>query len=117
MLHSKSPKELKAHTIFVIELMVVIGALLTGAAIELWGVFPQDYVDDLKHWTRCDVDDNNGQPFIPNAYATFFTCMNCLSLVLQLFNTVTWATILYIGAAVSPSQFPKYFYQTMHTHK
>ena len=90
LLHSKSPEELKAHTIFVMELMVVVGALLTGAAIELWGVFPIDYVNDIVHWTRSDEvasANYSGLPIIPGSFATFFHCMNCLSVVLQLFNT------------------------------
>lgn len=42
LLHSKSGEDLKAHTVFKLEISVVVCALLLGAAIEMWGVFPQD---------------------------------------------------------------------------
>jgi hypothetical protein len=42
LLHAKSGADLKAHTVFKLEIGVVVAALLLGAAIELWGVFPQD---------------------------------------------------------------------------
>ena len=42
ILHSKSGDNLKAYTLFVMELNVVVSALLCGAAVEMWGAFPQD---------------------------------------------------------------------------
>lgn len=41
LLHSKTGDDLKAHTVFSIEIGVVSAALLLGASIEMWGSFPQ----------------------------------------------------------------------------
>ena len=102
LIHSKTGADLKAHTCFVMELSVLASALLLGAAVELWGVFPMDAVAD--HPT-------DGEPYVPRTLALVFHFMSCLSLILQLLCTSGWIWTLHATAAVSPHKFHKFLLQ------
>ena len=61
LFYSKSSEELKVHSVFVIELMVV-SALLTGAAIGLWSVLPIDFVSTAFYSRDLDLDNEDDGP-------------------------------------------------------
>jgi hypothetical protein len=65
ILQAKSGDDLKAHTLCSMELFVVVAALLTGAAVELWGLFPQDLV--------ADDSPKDGLPDVPRPLPFCFT--------------------------------------------
>jgi hypothetical protein len=103
ILHAKSGDDVKAHTLFFMELDVVVSALLTGAAVELWGIFPQDFV--------ADDSPEDGSPYVPRAIAFLFHILSCVTVLLQLLNCFSWVASLFVSAAVSPANFPKYIHQ------
>jgi hypothetical protein len=103
ILHAKSGDDLKAHTMFVMQLDVVVAALLTGAAVELWDVFPQDLVTDDS--------PEDGSPYVPRVIAFLFHIFSCVTVILQLFNCFSCVGSLFVAAAVSPANFPKYIHQ------
>jgi hypothetical protein len=103
ILHAKSGDDLKAHTLCSMELFVVVAALLTGAAVELWGLFPQDLV--------ADDSPKDGLPDVPRAIAFLFHILSCVMVLLQLLSSFLWVGSLFVLAPVSPANFPKYIHQ------
>jgi hypothetical protein len=108
MLHSKSGDELKAHTVFMMELFVFVSALLTGAAVEMWGAFPQDYVLSFDKAASSPTGD---EPFVPLEMAFVFHCLSCITLLVQIVMTMAWVFSLLVASSVSRDHFPKFFQQ------
>lgn len=106
LLHSKSGDDLKAHSVFCLELFVVVSALLTGAAVEMWGAFPQDNV--LPDGTQTD------EPYIPQSMAFIFHALSCITLLIQIIMTMCWVFLLFVASAVTPSNFDKFFYMNQY---
>jgi hypothetical protein len=106
ILHSKSGYELKAHTVFMMELCVVVFALLTGAAVEMWGAFPQDYVSPVNR-------ESPGEELssVPRWLAFLFHTLSCITLLFQIVMTLAWVISLLVASSVSPVHFHKYFQQ------
>jgi len=104
LLHSKSGSELKAHTMFVIELSVVASALFLGAAIELWGAFPMDSVSENYRL----------EGGVPQALAFAFNLTSALLIICQLFCAATWIWSLRVISAVAPAKFHTYVVETRH---
>jgi hypothetical protein len=84
---------------FTIELFVVISALLAGAAVEMWGAFPQDYVAD------------GGDYYVPRELAFLFHCLSFICLLVQVVGTFMWIFTLIVAAAVSSDNFHKFVHQ------
>lgn len=103
LLHSKSGADLKAHTMFVIELSVVASALFLGAAIELWGAFPLDAV------TPSGIDGG-----VPQALAVAFNLTSSLLIISQLLCACAWIWSLRVISAVAPNKFHQYVVETRH---
>jgi hypothetical protein len=101
--HSKSGEELKAHTMFLMELFVVISALLSGAVLEMWGSFPQDYVAD-------GVADGS-ESYVPRDMAFTFHSLSYICLLVQVLGTFMWIFTLIVAAAVSADNFHKFLHQ------
>lgn len=104
LLHSKTGADLKAHTMFVIELSVVASALFLGAAIELWGGFPLDAVTE-------DVSIHGG---VPQALAFAFNMTSALLIISQLLCASAWIWSLRVISAVAPNKFHQYVVETRH---
>ncbi|CAJ1941303.1 unnamed protein product [Cylindrotheca closterium] len=104
LLHAKTGADLKAHTMFVIELSVVASALFLGAAIELWGAFPLDSVTD-------DVSIHGG---VPQALAFAFNMTSALLIISQLLCASAWIWSLRVISAVVPNKFHQYVVETRH---
>jgi hypothetical protein len=104
LIHSKSGAELKAHTVFVMELSVLTSALILGAAVELWGAFPMDMVSDAP--------DDMSVPYVPRALALVYHFLSCASLFINLLCTSGWIWTLHATAAISPEKFHKFLIQT-----
>jgi hypothetical protein len=85
---------------FIIELFVVISALLSGAAVEMWGAFPQDYVAD------------GGESYVPRELAFIFHCLSYICLLVQVLGTFMWVFTLIVAAAVSSNNFHTFVQQT-----
>jgi hypothetical protein len=68
--------------LFVMELNGVVAALLTGVAIELWGVFLQDLL--------ADDSPKDGLPYVPRVIAFLFHILSCVTVLLQLLNCFLW---------------------------
>jgi hypothetical protein len=96
ILHSKSGGDLKAYNLFVMELNVVVSALLCGAAVEMWGVFPQDTEE------------------VPMIMTMLFHSLSCVTVLLQLLSTFSWVGCLFVVAAVSPDKFATFRHQVEH---
>ncbi|CAJ1936309.1 unnamed protein product [Cylindrotheca closterium] len=109
LLHSKSGADLKAHTVFKMEISVVVAALLLGAAIELWGIFPQDAVAQ-KH----EIPDG-GEPYVPYIMALIFHTLSGLTILTQLMTVFLNVGQLYVATAISENKFPKFFQQILAT--
>jgi hypothetical protein len=93
VMHSKSGGDLKAYTLFVLELNVVVSALLCGAAVEMWGVFPQDTED------------------VPREMTLSFHLLSFVTVLMQLLSTFSWVGCLFVAGAVSPDKFATYCHQ------
>jgi hypothetical protein len=104
LLHSKSGADLKAHTMFVIELSVVASALFLGAAIELWGAFPLDAVTS-------GPDQDGG---VPQGLAVAFNMTSSLLIISQLLCACAWIWSLRVISAVAPNKFHQYVVETRH---
>lgn len=104
LLHSKTGGDLKAHSMFVIELSVVAAALFLGAAIELWGAFPLDSVTD-------DISIHGG---VPQALAFAFNVTSALLIISQLLCASAWIWSLRVISAVAPNKFHQYTVETRH---
>ncbi|KAL3944976.1 MAG: hypothetical protein SGBAC_000952 [Bacillariaceae sp.] len=104
LLHSKSGEDLKAHTVFSMEISVVVAALLLGAAIEMWGVFPE------SSWDKTGFADG-GEPFVPWAMAVVFHVLSFLTIAIQLMNVFMDVGQLLVATAVCPEKFHQFFQQ------
>jgi len=104
LLHSKSGSELKAHTMFVIELSVVASALFLGAAIELWGAFPLDSVSDNYML----------EGGVPQALAFAFNLTSALLIICQLLSASAWIWSLRVISSVASTKFHTYTVETRH---
>jgi hypothetical protein len=104
LLHSKSGADLKAHTMFVIELSVLASALFLGAAIELWGAFPLDAVSS-------GPDQDGG---VPQGLAVAFNMTSSLLIISQLTCACGWIWSLRVICAVAPNKFHQYVVETRH---
>eukprot|EP00980_Cylindrotheca_fusiformis_P017352 scaffold5380_cov131-Cylindrotheca_fusiformis.AAC.29 len=99
LLHAKSGADLKAHTMFVIELSVVASALFLGAAIELWGAFPLD---------------SEGVGSGSYGLAVAFNLTSSLLIISQLLCASAWIWSLRVISAVAPNKFHQYVVETRH---
>jgi len=104
LLHSKTGSDLKAHTMFVIELSVVASALFLGAAIELWGAFPLDAVSE----------NPSIEGGIPQSLAFAFNMTSALLIISQLLCASVWIWSLRVISAVVPNKFHQYVVETRH---
>eukprot|EP00526_Cylindrotheca_closterium_P012202 CAMPEP_0113643588 /NCGR_PEP_ID=MMETSP0017_2-20120614/22926_1 /TAXON_ID=2856 /ORGANISM="Cylindrotheca closterium" /LENGTH=470 /DNA_ID=CAMNT_0000555125 /DNA_START=358 /DNA_END=1770 /DNA_ORIENTATION=+ /assembly_acc=CAM_ASM_000147 len=104
LLHSKTGVDLKAHTMFVIELSVVASALFLGAAIELWGAFPLDAVTE-------DYFVHGG---VPQALAFAYNLTSALLIISQLLCASAWIWSLRVISAVASNKFHQYTVETRH---
>jgi hypothetical protein len=107
LLHGKSGSDLKAHTVFKMEIGVVVSALLVGAAIELWGVFPQDAIA----WDKSSIP-NGGEPYVPYQMALVFNALSGLTILVQLVSVFMNVGQLFVATAVADNKFSKFFLQT-----
>jgi hypothetical protein len=100
LIHAKSGADLKAHTVFVMELNVLASALFFGAGVELWGSFPMDFVG------------RDTGAFVPQNLALVYHLVSCANLIIQLVCTSGWIWSIHATAAVSPNKFHMFFVQT-----
>jgi hypothetical protein len=114
LLHSKSGPELKSHTVFWMELSILASALFLGAAVEMWGAFPLDKVNDGPLWAPNVMNNNEmeQEPHVPRTLAIVYHFVACATLIVQLFVTSGWIWILHATAAVSPFKFHSFLIQT-----
>jgi hypothetical protein len=108
LLHSKTDYELKAHTVFKMEIGVVISALLVGASIEMWGIFPTDHVT----WDKFKLPDG-GEPYIPYPMALAFHTLSGLSILIQLLQAFTYIGNLIVATAIAENKFARFFQRVM----
>mmetsp|Transcript_1428 Transcript_1428/g.2817 ORF Transcript_1428/g.2817 Transcript_1428/m.2817 type:complete len:468 (-) Transcript_1428:1828-3231(-) len=106
LLHSKSGADLKAHTVFRLEIGVVVAALLLGASIELWGLFPADAVD----WQATSPADG-GEPHVPFAMALVFNSISGLVILTELLSVFMNVAQLVVATAVCENKFPQFYQQ------
>jgi hypothetical protein len=107
LLHGKSGGDLKAHTVFKMEIGVVVSALLVGAAIEMWGVFPQDSVA----WDKTTIPDG-GEPYVPYVIALVYNALSGLTILVQLVSVFMNVGRLSVATAVAENKFARFFQQT-----
>jgi len=107
MLHGKSGKELKAHTVFVMELSVLASALFLGAAVEMWGAFPMDAVSDPPL-----PGELMTEPYVPRPLLIVYHFTSCALMINQLLCTSGWIWSLHATAAVSPEKFHRFMIMT-----
>lgn len=111
LLLTKNGHELKAFTVFWMELAILASALFLGAAVEMWSTFPMDAVNDGPLWA-----DSKGtmkqMPHVPRTLAIVYHFVAGSCLIVHLFVTVGWIWILHATAAVSPNKFHIFLMQT-----
>ena len=105
ILHSKKGNEVKSHTIFTMEMNILSCALILGAAVELWGIFPFDVVAS----DGMDVDDD--VPYVPKMWALLYHLFSCISILIQVLSASGWIWTLYAAGAVSPAKFKSFMIQ------
>jgi len=107
MLHGKSGKELKAHTVFVMELSVLASALFLGAAVDMWGAFPMDAVSDPPL-----PGELMTEPYVPRPLLIVYHFTSCALIIVQLLCTSGWIWSLHATAAVSTEKFHQFMIMT-----
>ncbi|CAJ1936315.1 unnamed protein product [Cylindrotheca closterium] len=106
LLHSKSGADLKAHTVFKLEIGVVAAALLLGASIEMWGLFPADAVD----W-QATAPADGGEPVVPYVIALIYNSISGLVIFTELLSVFMNVGQLMVTTAVAETKFPQFFQQ------
>mmetsp|Transcript_29851 Transcript_29851/g.71744 ORF Transcript_29851/g.71744 Transcript_29851/m.71744 type:complete len:468 (-) Transcript_29851:3955-5358(-) len=104
LLHSKSGDDLKAHTVFSMEISVVVAVLLLGAAIDMWGGFPE------TSWDKTGITDG-GEPYVPYTLAIVFHVLSFVTIVIQLMGVFLNVGQLVVATAVCPEKFHQFFQQ------
>jgi hypothetical protein len=78
-----------------------------GAAIEMWGVFPQDSVA----WDKSSIPDG-GEPYVPYAMALVYNALSGLTILVQLVSVFMNVGRLFVATAVDEKKFARFFQQT-----
>ena len=86
---------------------VLVAALLLGAGVELWGLFPMEHVKDFPR--------DPYTPFVPRNLALVYHFLNCAEILLQLTCLAAWVWSLYATAAVSRDKFQEFCVQTRYS--
>lgn len=111
LLLTKNGHELKAHTVFWMELAILASALFLGAAVEMWSTFPLDAVNDGPLWAE-SKGMMEQMPHVPRTLAIVYHFIAGSCLIVHLFVTVGWIWVLHATAAVSPNKFHIFLMQT-----
>lgn len=94
------------------ELSILASALFLGAAVEMWGAFPLDNVNDGPLWSTDMMSGKMEQdPHVPRTLAIVYHFVARSTLIIQLTLTSGWIWILHSTTAVSTLKFHQFLLQ------